>query len=750
MDTAVWVIPLAAVQGEVESVGGKAANLSALSRAGFRVPDGFCVPVTAYGQHVGRNQLADTIRMELGRKSLEDMRWEEIWDAGLRIRAAFAAAPIAPETAQAITDAYEALGPNAAVAVRSSAPGEDSSTASFAGLHESFLWVVGAQAVLDSVRLVWASLWSDAALLYRRELGLDPAGSRMAVVVQRMIEDDRSGVAFGRDPRDPTADLAVVEAVPGACRDLVDGVVDPQRWVFRRSSGEVLEWRCGDDGTERAAALLEARDLDALRRVLLRVEDRFGWPPDLEWTGRQERLTLLQARPVTNTTTAEGDERARYLSFRPRLRRLRALAKEVAEELIPALEDEGARFADQEFTGLVDQELAQVIEEWQASLERWRDVYAQKFIPFAHGVRTLGMYYNDIVRPADPYEFVGLLRGQAMLATKRNHEMHRLSTELAGDPAMQAALLRLEEAIQSPPDWGVVRTFLASVPRGDEFAADFERLCRRDMDVVFAGERLSEHPQVLLKLLLEMASHPGVPGCAAGMSVGDLEERLYRAVGPTRRAEAEQMLSIGRLSWRLRDDDNLLLGRLESQLLRAIQIAAERLRSAGRLGECAVAENHASRLAAALRIDAGGPLALPSPPTSVEDGLSPDRGTARQLVGQPASPGLATGAARIVRETKDIGDFKSGEVLVCDAIQPSMTHLVPLAAAVVERRGGMLIHGAIIARELGIPCVNGVAALVGQIRNGEILTVDGGLGIVTVGDTAFDLELGDRAAQVGD
>jgi pyruvate,water dikinase len=81
-------------------------------------------------------------------------------------------------------------------------------------------------------------------------------------------------------------------------------------------------------------------------------------------------------------------------------------------------------------------------------------------------------------------------------------------------------------------------------------------------------------------------------------------------------------------------------------------------------------------------------------------------------------------------------------VLVCDAIQPMMTHVVPLAAAVIERRGGMLIHGAIIARELGIPCVNGVPDAADVLNQGQRVTVDGHLGIVTVGEPEFDLELG--------
>ena len=115
----------------------------------------------------------------------------------------------------------------------------------------------------------------------------------------------------------------------------------------------------------------------------------------------------------------------------------------------------------------------------------------------------------------------------------------------------------------------------------------------------------------------------------------------------------------------------------------------------------------------------------------------------RQLVGQPAAPGLHTGRVRRVRTARDLGRFQAGEVLVCDAIQPMITHLVPLAGAIVERRGGMLIHGAIIARELGIPCVNGVAGVIEMLHDGEIVTVDGHLGIVTVGAPEFDLELAD-------
>jgi pyruvate,water dikinase len=314
-----WAITLAeAADTDERFIGGKAAKLAQLTRAGFRVPRGFCVTTAAYERFLREQRLADVIRMELGRKPFESMRWEEIWDTALRIRSAFLATPVPAVLSQAIGAAVEELGVNKALAVRSSAPGEDSANRSFAGLHESLVGVVGVAAVLDAVRVVWASLWSDAALLYRQELSLDPARSRMAVVVQELVEEDRSGVAFGRDPRDAASDRAVVEAVPGPCGDLVDGLVDPDRWILKRSSGEVLEWRAGDREQEQdLGPILETSDLTTLLRALTRVESLFDWPPDIEWTGRVERFTLLQARPITTVTPRPDDKRDWYLTLRP-------------------------------------------------------------------------------------------------------------------------------------------------------------------------------------------------------------------------------------------------------------------------------------------------------------------------------------------------------------------------------------------------------------------------------------------------
>ncbi|MCA9451448.1 MAG: PEP/pyruvate-binding domain-containing protein, partial [Nitrospira sp.] len=233
-----WIISLGETAGhDVNVVGGKAAALTRMIAAGIHIPAGFCLTVFAYQHVLSRSDLPDVIHMELGRKPLDKMRWEEIWDAALRIRSAFLRTPLPPELVQAIYEALSRLNSGHSLAVRSSAPGEDSAQRSFAGLHESIVNVQDKESVIRAVQTVWASLWSDAALLYRKELLLDPRHSLMAVIVQEMVPAEDSGVAFGRDPRNQTVDREIVEAVPGPCSNLVDGLLEPDRWILKRSSG---------------------------------------------------------------------------------------------------------------------------------------------------------------------------------------------------------------------------------------------------------------------------------------------------------------------------------------------------------------------------------------------------------------------------------------------------------------------------------------------------------------------------------
>ena len=493
-------------------VGGKAAKLARLIRAGFAVPKGFCLTTWAYEAFVNDAGIRAAIRMELGRKAMDDMRWEEIWDAALRIRSMFLAQPLSEQLSATIAEGLKLLDPSMPLAIRSSAVGEDSANHSFAGLHESIIGVRDRRAVDDAVRLVWASLWSDAALLYRRELGLDPARSRMAVVVQEMVDADSSGVAFARDPRDMGKDHAIIEAVPGPGSLLVDGLVDPDRWVMDRATRGVVAWDPGQREDLNGEPLLEPQDLRTILETLLSVEQLFGWAPDMEWTGRSDALRVLQARPIATNVPDDDDERSWYLTLRPGDALLKELRQRIAGQLIPELAAAGEALAAEQLELLDDQQLADAIEGRSLLLAKWKKIYWDEFIPFAHGVRRLATYYNDAVQPDDPYEFVGLLRDQPLLAAQRNSAIGELARQLGSESAVRAAVEELLEDHADPIQWATFRDELLRKGVGAEaFVQRFDDLQERFLDVTFDEERLRDRPGSLLGNLVQLSQHPSPP-----------------------------------------------------------------------------------------------------------------------------------------------------------------------------------------------------------------------------------------------
>jgi pyruvate,water dikinase len=191
------------------------------------------------------------------------------------------------------------------------------------------------------------------------------------------------------------------------------------------------------------------------------------------------------------------------------------------------------------------------------------------------------------------------------------------------------------------------------------------------------------------------------------------------------------LLDLGRASYRLRDDDNIYMGKIRSHIIAAVEEGKKRLRLKRRFYP---AQAEGRDVARALRDTR---FVFKKPASSAEKSKKEEEIRGRQLVGQPASSGIAAGMARVILRAEDLFTFQPGQILVCDAIEPNMTFVVPLAVGIVERRGGMLIHGAIIAREYGIPCVTGVPDATTLIPNGTPVIVDGFLGIVIIGETTL-------------
>lgn len=333
------VMPLTALDASMLTlVGGKAANLGELIRAGFPVPPGFCVTTTAYAL-LNEDTRLESILLELASTGAEaTLRLGEL---ALAARSALMRATVPANVVKAITEAYRALcnGDSVPVAVRSSATAEDLPYASFAGQQETYLNIVGLEAVLTAVQRCWASLWTERAVSYRASLNIDHRTVRLAVVVQCMVDARVAGVLFTANPLTGKRNQAMIDANPGLGEAVVSGLTNPDHFVVSMPAGEIIERRMGDKqliiqatsgvGTKSLEQVTRSKEAclsDIQARALAefgsRVEALYGAPQDVEWAiDATGNIFLLQARPITTlfplpAGAPSTDEVLRvYLSF---------------------------------------------------------------------------------------------------------------------------------------------------------------------------------------------------------------------------------------------------------------------------------------------------------------------------------------------------------------------------------------------------------------------------------------------------
>ena len=557
----------------------------------------------------------------------------------------------------------------------------------------------------------------------------------MAVVMQELVAGEVSGITFSINPNN-TAE-GIVEAVYGLNQGLVDGAVEPDRWIFHRKEESIKEHYTprrekfmaprGDDviltnltKNKSLHAPLGPEEAVAIYRKAKKLEQIFGKPQDVEWTKVGSDFFILQSRPVTARQDGDKDDkRGWYLSLQRSEDNLKKLRFKIEQVHFPAMKSEAAQLAETELETLPDKELAGELEHRLQVKEKWTAVYWEDFIPFAHGMRLFGKFYNDTISPADPFEFVELLSNVPLLSKNRNKALRKIGSYVQQHPDLHQAIAA--GGTSNIADAEFIRQMEEFITLyGDPFCGTYsDKTCD-----VSREELLNVIMQMAGSSRAEEESKTGIDGNRA-----DLEAAFFeRFREGEKHARAEGLLDLARASYKLRDDDNIVLGKIEEQFFRALQEGRRRLQERHVEGAADLSESEVIRSL----VD-----------RSYKPGVKQDEETrskqenrnikARQLLGQPAGPGIGRGRARVIDNARDLALFKSGEVLVCDAVDPNMTFIVPLAAGVIERRGGMLIHGAIIAREYGIACVTGVPDAAILIHTGDEVTVDGYLGIVTVG-----------------
>lgn len=327
------VVPFADIGlDDVAAAGGKGASLGELVRAGVRVPEGFVVTTDAFRGALAQLDPGGALDARLTELDPEDSA--AIAASSAQMRELICSAPLPAELTEAVDAAHIQLCADAGqndlpVAVRSSATGEDSAEASYAGLQDTYLWVRGSADVLDRLRQCWSSLYSVEAVTYRLRRGLHGSGPpAMATVIQRMLDARSSGVMFTRSPVTGDRSVVCIDASWGLGSAVVGGDVTPDSYVASKITGEItkrtvatkLVWHQPDEsgsGVRQSEIPVRLRDrpsvsdaeiaeLVALART---IEAHYGSAQDIEWAvsasaPEGENIFLLQSRPETSATTS--------------------------------------------------------------------------------------------------------------------------------------------------------------------------------------------------------------------------------------------------------------------------------------------------------------------------------------------------------------------------------------------------------------------------------------------------------------
>ncbi|SMD14280.1 PEP/pyruvate-binding domain-containing protein [Lentzea albidocapillata] len=819
------------------TVGGKAANLGELTRAGFPVPQGFCVTTDAYRAVARAGELASTTPENARRTLLETAVPQEIRDA--------------------IVAEYRELGDGGGlgvpVAVRSSATAEDLPFASFAGQQDTFLNVVGEDEVVDAVRRCWASLWTDRAVSYRDTNGIDHTATYLAVVVQRMVQSAVSGVMFTANPVTGTRDQIVIDASPGLGEAVVSGAVNPDHFVVDGS--EIAEKRLGDKklvvrslpggGTEHVEVgesgdqCLTDGQIHGLAVLGRKVQRHYGSPQDIEWAIDDDgELHLTQARPITTLfplpDNPDGNAHA-YFCFslaqgleRPITPMGRAAFREISKSALEIVIGDPKSKSYVENGERIFFDVTKVL---QSKVGR-EFVTRLLGVMEARSSEVLRGLFDDprfAIRNSSPTpalkRVLRLARRfhvpvTAMKALANPEKAVRDALRLEREILEKSATLSIEQALQqcvvpvlprlAPTALvgfamlglvgkivrtgpGELQTVLRGLPNNittemDMAMWDLAQEIRHD-PVALRQFQNGERPAVLDRFLARWG-HRAVAEIDLGLPrwsddpahvIGVIKNFLRLegdqghpdAVFARGAAEADAMIDTlarrargrgwfvrfalrrTRMLAGLREYPKYLIITLFGALRKRVAGVGAELVAAGQLDvaddvfflnfeEMRSPQGDLRPIVAGRREVYGREMRRRHiPRVLLSDGTEPEavhHGAPAEgdLVGTPASAGIITGIARVVMDPVG-AHLEPGEILVAPSTDPGWTPLFLTAGGLVMEMGGANSHGAVVAREYGIPAVVGVREAVTRIRTGERITVDGSTGAVTTLESPVEL-----------
>ena len=299
-------------KADVALAGGKGASLGEMTQAGIPVPPGFVILAPAFDRFLDETGLREEVEAQLSRVNYRDVATVE--HASAAIHDLIHDARFPTDLEHEVARAFQGLGAEV-VAVRSSATAEDSSIASWAGELESYLNTTEAT-LIENIKKCWASLFTPRAIVYRNEKGLRDTHVSVAVVVQKMVQSDVSGITFTVHPVTKDVDQMIIEACWGLGELIVGGMVTPDSYVIDKRDGREIDVNVseqeemlvrGESGNEtvpvptekKGRKKLTSEQLREIGALCLRIEKHYAFPCDIEWGMEGGTFFILQSRPIT-------------------------------------------------------------------------------------------------------------------------------------------------------------------------------------------------------------------------------------------------------------------------------------------------------------------------------------------------------------------------------------------------------------------------------------------------------------------
>lgn len=299
---------------KLKVVGGKGANLGELTKIdGIHVPDGFCISTEAFKRIIGERSSINELLDQLSLLKMEDR--DKIGELSGEIRRGIEGIAIPEDINEEITRHLSRLDEKNACAVRSSATAEDLPTASFAGQQDTYLNIIGKEAILKHTARCWASLFTERAVIYRLQNGFDHRKVHLSVVIQKMVFPQAAGILFTADPVTSNRKVLSIDASFGLGEALVSGLVNAD--IYKVRNGKVIDKKIStkklaiyalkDGGTceqeieperQNRQALTDEQILQ-LERIGRKIEEHFGYPQDIEWCLVDDTFYIVQSRPIT-------------------------------------------------------------------------------------------------------------------------------------------------------------------------------------------------------------------------------------------------------------------------------------------------------------------------------------------------------------------------------------------------------------------------------------------------------------------